>query len=404
VVSQITKQQRLIFILLLGLSMCLQPFTIDPYLASYPAIEKDFNVSAALIQFSMTGVTLGFAFGQIFAGTLSDAIGRRRPMIVAIALYALAALGMLWATNIETFIALRTIMAIGASAAGVLANAVVRDLYSGLPMMKMLGRVFLVQGLSPIFGPIVGAWLSQLVLWREVFGIFAGFGSVVALLAVLFLKETLHAEDRKDSAFAGMGKRFAAVLRDRIYIGLLIVSVAQTVSLFAYLNVVPFLFRDSGYGLSVGDFGFWFSFNSLMSVIGVQIGARLGARFKTQWMLVAVVATAVAAGLALAILGFIEAPFAVAEFGFALLILCFGATIPMIQTLALTPHGHEAGTAASLLGVSNFLVTSLFSPLYTLVPLDNAAPLAMMMGGAYLVGLLSLIFIVRPKTVPDLAG
>lgn len=389
---------------MLGLAMCLQPFTIDPYLASYPAIEADFDVTSALIQFSMTGVTLGFAFGQIFAGTLSDSIGRRRPMIVAVALYAAAALGMLWAANIETFIALRTLMAIGASAAGVLANAVVRDLYSGKPMMKMLSRVFLVQGMAPILGPIIGAWLSEFVLWREVFGIFAGFGSVIALLAVLFLKETLHPEDRKESAFAGMGQRFRAVLRDRIYIGLLILSVVQTVSLFGYLNVVPFLFRDSGYGLSVSEFGFWFSFNSVMSVIGVQVGARLGARFKAQWMLVYVVLTAVAAGFALTLFGLANAPFALAEVALAVLILSFGATIPLIQTLALTPHGHEAGTAASLLGVSNFLVTSLFSPFYTLIPLDNPASLGLLMGGAYLIGLLSLIFIVRPKTVPDLTN
>ncbi|MFM5952300.1 MAG: multidrug effflux MFS transporter [Micrococcales bacterium] len=402
--SQITKQQRLIFILMLGLSMCLQPFTIDPYLASYPAIEADFDVTSALIQFSMTGVTLGFAFGQIFAGTLSDSIGRRRPMVAAVSLYAVSAFAMLWASNIETFIALRTLMAIGASAAGVLANAVVRDLYSGKPMMKMLSRVFLVQGLSPILGPIIGAWLSEVVLWREVFGIFAGFGSLIAILAIVFLKETLHAEDRKESAFSGMGQRFRAVLRDRIYIGLLLLSVVQTVSLFGYLNVVPFLFRDSGYGLTVGEFGFWFSFNSVMSVIGVQIGARLGARFKAQWMLVAVVATAVAAGFALTLFGLANAPFALAEVALAVLILAFGATIPLIQTLALTPHGHEAGTAASLLGVSNFLVTSLFSPLYTLRPLDNPAPLGLLMGGAYLIGLLSLLFIVRPKTVPDLAN
>jgi DHA1 family bicyclomycin/chloramphenicol resistance-like MFS transporter len=325
-------------------------------------------------------------------------------MIFAVSLYAVAAFAMLWATNIETFIALRTLMAVGASAAGVLANAVVRDLYAGKPMMKMLSRVFLVQGLSPILGPLIGAWLSEAVLWREVFGIFAGFGSVVAILAIVFLKETLHTDDRKESPFSGMGKRFAAVLRDRIYIGLLILSVAQTVSLFAYLNIVPFLFRESGYGLSVGEFGFWFSFNSVMSVIGVQIGARLGVKYKAQWMLVAVISTAVAAGLVLTLLGLANAPFAAAEVALAVLILCFGATIPLIQTLALTPHGHEAGTAASLLGVSNFLVTSLFSPIYTLVPLDSAAPLGMLMGGAYLIGLLSLIFIVRPKTVPDLSN
>ena len=109
--TKITSQQRLIFILMLGLAMCLQPFSIDPYLASYPAITKDFDVTAALIQYSMTGVTMGFALGQILAGTLSDAYGRRRPMLVALALYAIGAAAMLVAPNIQAFIGFRLIMA-----------------------------------------------------------------------------------------------------------------------------------------------------------------------------------------------------------------------------------------------------------------------------------------------------
>lgn len=386
---------------MLGLAMCLQPFSIDPYLASYPAISKDFDVTSAMIQYSMTGVTLGFALGQILAGTLSDAYGRRRPMLIALSLYALGAAAMLIAPNIEAFIAFRAVMAIGASAAGVLGAAVVRDLYQGMPMMKMLSRVYLVQGASPILGPLIGAQLATVVEWRTIFAIFAGFGLLVMLLSLVFLRETLEHEDRKTQVMRSMIGRFGAVLKDRIYVGLLIFSVVQTVCLFAYLNVVPFLFRGH-FQLDQASFGLFFAINSSLSVVGVQVGAKLAQRIPAQWVLLGAIVVGVIACSGLIVSGAVGAPFWLVDLCFGLWVLCFGTTITPLQTIALTPHGSEAGTAASLMGVSNFAITSLVSPIFTVLALDSSMPVGVVMFVAYGLGLLSLMFIVRPKSVPKL--
>ena len=386
---------------MLGLAMCLQPFTIDPYLASYPSISKDFDVSSAMIQYSMTGVTLGFALGQILAGTLSDAYGRRRPMLIALALYAIGAAAMLVAPNIQAFIGFRALMAVGASAAGVLGAAVVRDLYQGMPMMKMLSRVYLVQGASPILGPLIGAQLATMVQWRTIFAIFAGFGLLVMLLSLVFLRETLEHEDRKTQVMRSMAGRFAAVLKDRIYVGLLIFSVVQTVALFAYLNVVPFLFRGH-YQLDQASFGLFFAINSALSVVGVQIGAKLAQRIPAQWVLVGAIGVGALACAGLVLFGSLNAPFWLVDLCFAVWVLCFGTTITPLQTIALTPHGTEAGTAASLMGVSNFAITSLVSPVFTLLGLNSSLPVGIVMFLAYGLGLASLVFIVRPKSVPKL--
>ena len=400
--TKITSQQRLIFILMLGLAMCLQPFSIDPYLASYSAITKDFDVTAALIQYSMTGVTMGFALGQILAGTLSDAYGRRRPMLVALALYAIGAAAMLVAPNIQAFIGFRLIMAMGASAAGVLGAAIVRDLYQGMPMMKMLSRVYLVQGLSPILGPLIGAQLATMVNWRTIFAIFAGFGLVVMVLALVFLRETLHVDERKTQVLRSMVGRFGAVLKDRIYVGLLLFSVLQTIALFAYLNVVPFLFRGR-FELDQAQFGLFFATNSALSVIGVQLGAKLAQKIAAQWVLVGAISVSAVACAGLIVLGALDAPFWAVDLCFAVWVLGFGTTITPLQTIALTPHGSEAGTAASLMGVANFAITSLVSPVFTLLPLTTSLPVGVVMFLAYALSLASLMFIVRPRQVPKLS-
>ncbi|MDE2409357.1 MAG: hypothetical protein KGL72_03535, partial [Actinomycetales bacterium] len=74
----------------------------------------------------------------------------------------------------------------------------------------------------------------------------------------------------------------------------------------------------------------------------------------------------------------------------------FGMSTGPMQTLAMAPHGEEAGTAAALMGTMNFLVTSLLSPLYTLLPTNSMAGIAGAYLVCYLIGLAATLFIVRP--------
>lgn len=380
--------------LFLALAYALGPFTIDPFTAAFPSIGTTFGVSNAMLQFSMTGVTIGMGLGQIAAGPFSDSIGRKRPMIAAFALYAIGAFASAAAPNMGVFIAMRAVMAIGSSGAGVIAAGMVRDSAEGNAMLKLLSKIFWIQGFAPVFAPILGAQLIQVVDWRAVFQIFGILGVVGALWA-FSTRETLAAADRNGSVFGGMGTRFLHVLKDRSYRGLVIISVLTTIQLYAYLNLFPFVFYkvlhvdQSTYGLLAASVSFsW--------LISFQVGTFLSPRWGyLRTLTLAMVLGALGgiggltAGVAWPNLWLVMGLLYLGTFG-------FGMSTGPLQTLALAPHGEEAGTAAALMGTLNFLITSLLSPIYTLLPTNSMAGIAGAYLVCYLLGLASTLLIVKP--------
>ena len=388
------NSSRNAFVLFLALAYALGPFTIDPFTAAFPSIGTTFGVSNAMLQFSMTGVTIGMGLGQIAAGPFSDSIGRKRPMIAAFTLYAIGAFASAAAPNMGVFIAMRAVMAIGSSGAGVIAAGMVRDSAEGNAMLKLLSKIFWIQGFAPVFAPILGAQLIQVVDWRAVFQIFGILGVVGALWA-FSTRETLAAADRNGSVFGGMGTRFLHVLKDRSYRGLVIISVLTTIQLYAYLNLFPFVFYkvlhvdQSTYGLLAASVSFsW--------LISFQVGTFLSPRWGyLRTLTLAMVLGALGgiggltAGVAWPNLWLVMGLLYLGTFG-------FGMSTGPLQTLALAPHGEEAGTAAALMGTLNFLITSLLSPIYTLLPTNSMAGIAGAYLVCYLLGLASTLLIVKP--------
>lgn len=390
--------KRSVLIIFLALAFALQPFTIDPFLPAFPKIGAEFGVSTALLQFSMTGVTIGMALGQLVAGPFSDAVGRKRPMVVAIGLYALGAFISALAPNMNFFIGARVLMAVGASGAAVIASGIARDLASGDAMMKLLSKVFWVQGLAPVLAPIAGSQLVQFVGWRADFNIFGGFALVVLVLAIFGLRETLATANRNDRIFAGMGARFAHVLKDRSYRGLMLVSVVVTIQLYAYLNLFPFIFFNL-LKMDQNTYGILAATVSFSWLVGYQISTATGPRIGYLRTLVIAMCLGIGSGLLLLTVGqaFLSTPLIMCLIWIS--VIGFGMSGGPSQTLSLAPHGEEAGTAAALMGTTNFAVTSLISPIYTLLPTNNVLGL----GGTYVVcygiGLLATLLIVKPALV-----
>ena len=379
--------------------MSLIPFTIDPFLPTLPMAADDFGVPNSTLQLTLTGVTIGFAIGQLIAGPLSDAIGRRNPLLFSLALYVLSATLVFFAPNIELFFLMRVLMGMSAAAANAISLAIIRDLYSGMPMLKMLGRVFALQSLAPIIAPILGAQLIGFIEWRALFLVFAFFVLVVLLFANSMLIETLPPARRRSSSPLGIARGFRNVLRDRIFVGLMVFSALQISAIFAYVNITPFLYQES-YGITVSNFGWFFALNSFGLWLGIQLGSRLPKYLPAPWLLVGYAGLGLIIGLSAVVAagsGFwlIQLIF----FGFT---FNFGLSITSVQTLALLKHGSEAGTASSLLGVANFVVTTLASTLFVQLGTDNSVGLGGWIAGSYLIGLLSLIFVVKPWLVADM--
>jgi DHA1 family bicyclomycin/chloramphenicol resistance-like MFS transporter len=399
--DSIPNRRRILYILLLGALTALGPFTIDLYLPAFPVLEEDFQTTAAAIQLTLTGTMIGFAIGQLVVGPLSDKVGRRIPLIVVTAVHVLASVGAAFAPSLELLSVARVLMGMGAAAGGVVAMAIVRDLFGGRRLVVMLSRLALVSGVAPVVAPLIGSWLLTLMPWRGIFVVLAAYGVLMLLSTILFIPETLPVARRQERGGSTVLQRYRSVLSDRVFIGVLIIGGMTFSGLFSYLSASPFLFQQT-HGLDAQQYGLLFAVNSLGVVLGVQTASRLAARFGPQWvmaystsvLLIAGVAIVVADQLGLGLWGTVVPLF--------VFMTACGFTFPNVQVLALDRHGKAAGTAASILGATNFGVAGLISPVVGWISKDagiTATTMASVMVGCAVIGILSLWLIVRPRTV-----
>lgn len=399
--DSLTPRQRLVYVLVLGALTALGPFTVDMYLPAFPLIEADLNVSAAAVQLTLTATMLGFAVGQLFMGPWSDRVGRRLPLILATSVHVAASLGVFLSPSIEWLFVFRVLQGAGAAAGGVVAMAVVRDLFGGLPLVRMLSRLALVSGLAPILAPVVGSQLLLVLPWRGMFAVLALYGLLVVVASAVFIVETLPPARRVDLGHSTTRERYRALFTDRIFVGVAIIAAMTFSGIFAYLSSSSFLFQDV-YGLGAQEYGLLFAINSVGVFAGVQTSAFLARYIGPQWILAGALTLLALTASAIVLLDRLGGGFAGIVIPLWLFIFACGLTFPCTQVLALAQHGSEAGTAASLLGALNFGIAGLISPIVGLFGIDNAVPMGTLMGASALVSIVVLWVVVRPRTVPPL--
>ncbi len=398
-----TKNQRIVYILVLGPLMMFQTLVNDLYLPAYPNIASYFEVPASFIQYSLSAMSLGSAVGVFIAGPLSDSLGRKRPMIFSAALFSISSFFLFLSPNIEVFSGLRFLQGFSSAAVAVISQAVIRDLFVGKPMAKMLGRVWLVSGLAPIFSTLIAAQFLLIGDWRVLPVVMGVFSLVIVLLANRALVETLHSDNRRRKGFDGVIKRFTAVFQDRIFVGIVLIIIFQIIGLFGYLGSVSFLYQDS-FGLTPMQFSIVFSLCAVAWFIGIQLGAKLSRIFPAQWVILLFILVGAAAGFGLFQAG--QAGLGIWVVGpiNAVLVFSVGLSMTPIQTIALAQHGEEAGTAAAVLAVVSSLTASICGPFYPLLGTENTIRLGLLVLTTHLIALVILFLVVRPRSVPALVA
>src|SRR5262249_47163800 len=151
---------------------------------------------------------------------------------------------------------------LGAAAAGVVANAVVRDLFAGKAAALVFSRLMLVLGVAPILAPTVGSQMLRLTSWRGVFGILAVVGVGLIVVGALGLRETLPPDRRRRGGFGSILQTYRLLLRDRMFVGLVLVAGFSLASLIGYVAGSSFVFQNQ-YGLSQQQFGVVFGAGAL---------------------------------------------------------------------------------------------------------------------------------------------
>ena len=342
--------------LILGLLSAIGPVAIDMYLPALPTIGQSLGASIGAVQASLMAFFIALGLGQLVYGPVSDMVGRKPPLYFGLALFAIGSVGCALAPDIHTLVAMRFVQGLGACAGSVVPRAVVRDLYTGHEALRLMSTLMLVFSVSPILAPLAGSLLIEWQGWRSTFWFMLAAGLLGLALVATQMGETRPREQRAASSWRQALRGYAALLRDRHFLGLVLIGAFGVSSFFAYLANSSFVLIDH-YGLTPRQYSVVFAANAASFIGMSQLTGRLGRRFGLVPMVR--VATWGYAGtmsllLALFLLGADGLPVLLAllfvGYGF------LGLIIPTSAILALEEHGPIAGTASALMGTLQFAV------------------------------------------------
>ncbi|WP_337031271.1 multidrug effflux MFS transporter [Paenibacillus illinoisensis] len=384
--------------LLLGLFSTLGPFTIDMYLPAFPEIAATFNTNASLVQFSLTACLLGLGAGQLVMGPLSDAYGRRTPLLIAMAAYIICSLACAYAPNIGLLILFRFTQGFSASAGIVISRAIARDLYSGHELTKFFSLLLLVGNLGPLAAPIAGSGVLSFTTWIGVFISLSVLGVFLWAMTKWRLKETNPPERRVAPNFKLQLRNYGQLLRDRKFVGYMLAQGIMTAGVFAYVAGTPFIYQNI-YGVTPTVFAILFASNGISLIIGSQLVGRLAQRISEQTLLLSGLWLALVASIAALMVTLAHGPLFALVIPLFFFVCSIGITSTAAFPLAMESQAKSAGSAAALLGVVPFLLGALVAPLVGVAGEDTAVPLGLTLLGTSIVAIITYFVLVRK--VPD---
>ncbi|GAV25210.1 MFS transporter [Carboxydothermus islandicus] len=358
----LSRAQRLWLAIVLGALTSFAPLSIDMYLPSLPFLAKDLNTNISFAQLSLTACLVGLALGQLLAGTQSDIRGRRTPLIVGLIFYTFSSLLCSISTSIFSLVFLRFIQGLTGAAGIVIARAIVRDLYSGVEMMRFTAHLMLVNGLGPIVAPVIGAQLLHYTSWRGVFFILGLIGLVMFLIVFFSLPETLPFERRSQAGLRNTLVIYRGLIQDRNFMRYALPQGLVSAAMFAYIAGSPFVMQNI-FGVTPQMFSLIFAINGLGIILAGQLTGRLAGRISGTTLFVSGLILAAIGGASLLIMVVIKAGFFAILIPLFIVVSCVGVVGTAGSALALENYGHLAGSASALLGLVSFIFGAIVAPL-----------------------------------------
>src|SRR5690606_21390873 len=203
----------------LGFVSMAASLSTDMYLPSFPSMMDDLGVPASAVQLTLTAFLIGGAFGQLAIGSISDALGRRRTLIIALSVFSLCALGAALSPTLSILIAVRAVQGFAGAAGTVLARAIITDLVAHDRAVRGFSTLFVMIALGPAIASPLGALLTLWGGWRAALGLLALLAFAMLVVAVLAIPESLPAERRHPFHAGVLARNVLRLTRRPVYMG-----------------------------------------------------------------------------------------------------------------------------------------------------------------------------------------
>ena len=389
-----------VMLLTLALLSATAPLSIDMYLPAMPSIGSALQTDDSVVQLTLTTFMIGLAIGQLVIGPVSDALGRRRLLLVGTAV--LLGTGVLAALSptIEVLIVARFIQGFSGGIGVVLARAVISDRTTGITAAKLFSLMMVIGGLAPVVAPLIGGAVLGPLGWRGIFWILAGLAAVTLAAVWATVPETLPAEHRHPAGAATVARSLAGVLRNRVFVGYTLGFGFTFGALFSYISASPFVLQD-GMGFSPGVFSLFFALNAVgltaSNFLNTKLIDHVAPRTVLRYALMVLLAIAVAMTVTVSIDSNAKAPLLVLMF---LLTTTIGFVFGNATALAMDAVRDVAGSGSAVLGAFQFTVGAAVSPLVGLGAEASPVPMAISVLAVIVIASTAVFTLTRGQDAP----
>lgn len=359
------------------------------YLPGLPSMARDLGASTSVAQLTISLCLIGLGIGQLIAGPLSDAMGRRCPLLTGLVIYAIASLGCALSPTVAPLLAMRLLQGIAGGVGIVIARAVVRDRCDPDGAARAYTTLMIVGGLGPILAPVAGSLLLHVTDWRGIFVVLALIGTLLLLASIAIVAESLPRSARHGGGLTAVRHSMVILFSDRRFVGHTLAGAFAISTMMAYIAASPFVLENIHH-VSPGAFSLVFAINGVGIMVGRQLAMRRLDRSTPATILRA--GLSIQAGATLWILATVVIGLGLPALliGFLLAVGCNGATMPMATALAMADHPERAGSASGLIGFAQFSLASCVAPLVGVGGGATAIPMAIVMPACSLGALLAL--------------
>lgn len=389
------------FVLLLAMMFATVAISIDAMLPALPDIGAELSPGDPnKAQLVLAAFALGLGLGTFLTGPLSDSYGRKRVILLGFGLYAIGAFLAWLSISLEVTLIARALQGLGAAAPRIVGIAVVRDLYSGRDMARLMSLAMMIFTILPALGPLIGSWIILWSSWHGIFLAFVFFAFVLSIWVGLRLPESLPPENRRPFRFGPLAEAVKQMMQTRVaFLAMLVQSLCMCALFSTLLLVQPI------YDLTfdkAASFPYWFGVVAVLSASGAAVNAhlvvRVGMQNMVHWSLIVLASIAAVLVIAETLTLPADVFFGVFVFFQTALFFIAGTTLGNLQSLAMEPLGHIAGLVASVMGGVSTVMGALVGSLVGQAFGGQVYPLSC---STVILCLLGVIVMTRMRGLPD---
>ncbi|GHM59806.1 MAG: Bcr/CflA family drug resistance efflux transporter [Candidatus Mesenet longicola] len=254
--------------------MIIVDMSIYIYISALPKIGEYFKVQDSTVQLTISLYLIGFAISGLIYGPLSDYYGRRKVMLVGMAIFALASVICSLVESIMCLILIRFIQGFGAGVAGVVGYAAIKDMYSGYECSRVMSKLNMIAALSPAVAPIIGSnIISYGYSWRFIFIIISVLSILIFLLLYLKFKESINKLTSETDLLRNILKRYIEIFKHYKFLSFIIINSLTIMWSWAYMGNLPFILIKS-MNISTRGYGYFFAIMVTSYIVGNAINRK----------------------------------------------------------------------------------------------------------------------------------